>query len=226
MMTLVFGAGGHALEMLAVARRCGAVGLDPDTTVLVVDEPSSSVRTGLPFPIILQQELAHADDREVYAGLVAVGSSEARAAIVQHVDDLGLNITYPNLIDPSAVVLQDPVDWEPAGRVIFPHAFVSDRAVLGRHSQVNTLGLVGHEASLGDFVTLAARATVCGRASIAPGCFLGASSTVIDDVAVTAGTVIGAGAVVVDDIDVPGIYIGVPARRMPDATSGLTSGHP
>jgi acetyltransferase-like isoleucine patch superfamily enzyme len=48
---------------------------------------------------------------------------------------------------------------------------------------------------------------------IGEGTWIGAGSTISNNVTICPGCVIGAGAVVVKDIDIPGTYIGVPARR-------------
>ena len=42
----------------------------------------------------------------------------------------------------------------------------------------------------------------------------GAGSTIIDKVKICDYVVIGAGAVVTDDITKPGIYVGIPARKI------------
>jgi len=44
--------------------------------------------------------------------------------------------------------------------------------------------------------------------------FLGAGSVVIDSISVASNVVIGAGGVVVAAIDSPGVYVGVPVRRI------------
>jgi len=213
MTTLIFGAGGHALEVLQIAVRAGVVSLDSRSTSFVVAEKGADRRSALPFPSLIEDELASLDPREPVTAIVAVGSSGVRARIVQKLDAAGLVVTYPSLIDPSAVVPTELRERAPAGLVVFPLAFVSERVVFGVHCHVNVASSISHEARLDDFVTVAPRTTVCGRAVIGAASFLGASSTIIDDVHVAAGTVIGAGAVVVRTIDEPGTYVGVPARR-------------
>lgn len=101
-----------------------------------------------------------------------------------------------------------------AGSVIAAFAAVSSRAVLGRHVLVNLHASVSHDAVVGAFVTISPGARVAGRSRLGDGVFLGIGAVVSNDVSVAAGTVIGAGAVVVSDITEPGVYAGVPARRL------------
>ncbi|MHB1923560.1 MAG: acyltransferase [Acidimicrobiales bacterium] len=51
---------------------------------------------------------------------------------------------------------------------------------------------------------------------IGDGCWLGARVTVLPGVSIAPGTVVGAGSLVNRSIDEPGIYAGVPARRIGD----------
>jgi UDP-N-acetylbacillosamine N-acetyltransferase len=44
--------------------------------------------------------------------------------------------------------------------------------------------------------------------------FLGAGAVVIDSISVASNVFIGAGGVVVTAIDSPGVYVGVPVRRI------------
>ena len=49
--------------------------------------------------------------------------------------------------------------------------------------------------------------------SIGDNTWIGAGATISNNIHICEGCMIGAGAVVVKDIDLPGTYIGVPARR-------------
>jgi acetyltransferase-like isoleucine patch superfamily enzyme len=64
-----------------------------------------------------------------------------------------------------------------------------------------------------DYVHISVGAHVCGSVEIGEGTWIVAGSTISNNVIICPGCVIGAGAVVVKDIDIPGTYIGVPARR-------------
>lgn len=101
-----------------------------------------------------------------------------------------------------------------AGCIIAPFAAVSSNARVGSHVLVNLHASVSHDAVIGDFATLSPGSRVGGRSRLGDGVFLGIGATVSNDVAVAPGVIIGAGAVVVSDLTEPGVYIGVPARRL------------
>lgn len=101
-----------------------------------------------------------------------------------------------------------------AGSFVAHHAHVGPMARVGECVIVNTGAVVEHECEIGSFTHVSVNATVAGRCRI--GCYsmIGAGATVVDGVSVTDGVVIGAGAVVIESILVPGVYVGVPARRV------------
>lgn len=100
------------------------------------------------------------------------------------------------------------------GCILAPFAAVSSNARLGAHVLVNLHASVSHDAVIGEFVTLSPGARVGGRSRLGDGVFVGIGATVMNDVAVASGIIIGAGAVVVSDLTEPGVYIGVPAKRL------------
>ncbi|THV23070.1 NeuD/PglB/VioB family sugar acetyltransferase [Peteryoungia ipomoeae] len=100
------------------------------------------------------------------------------------------------------------------GTLVAHGAHVGPGAKIGRGVILNTHSIVEHEAQVGDFAHISVNAVVAGRSKIGSNVFLGAGAVVIDSVSVCSDVVIGAGAVVTSSIDEPGIYVGVPARRV------------
>lgn len=91
-------------------------------------------------------------------------------------------------------------------------AYVGPGANIGNFNIINTSAVVEHEVQVGDFTHISVNTTVCGRSRIGSNVFLGAGSTVIDKIMICDNVVVGANSVVVNDIDVPGVYVGNPAR--------------
>jgi sugar O-acyltransferase (sialic acid O-acetyltransferase NeuD family) len=109
-------------------------------------------------------------------------------------------------VSPSAMIGE--------GCILAPLAAVTSRATLGDHVLINIGASISHDAVVGNFVTISPGSRIGGRVRIGDGVFIGIGATVSSDVVIASGTVIGAGAVVVHDIAEPGVYIGVPARRL------------
>ncbi len=118
-------------------------------------------------------------------------------------------------------------------QVIHPRAAVSTHAQLGRNMFVGAMAVVNPQVRIDDFVMVNAGCvldhdcvigsdTALGPGVVFPGhvriganCAVGAGVSARPGVTVTRGCVIGAGAVLAGDLDVPGVYVGNPARRLP-----------
>jgi UDP-3-O-[3-hydroxymyristoyl] glucosamine N-acyltransferase len=74
---------------------------------------------------------------------------------------------------------------------------------------------ISHDTELGDYVNLNPGAVVAGNVRIGAGCYIGAGATIIDRISIADEVTVGAGGVVAANIDSPGMYVGVPARRLP-----------
>jgi len=98
------------------------------------------------------------------------------------------------------------------GVIIAPQCVVSANAVVGDHVLLNIGSSVSHDTVIGDFVTLSPGVAIAGRCTVGAGVFIGIGAFVSDGITIAPGSVIGAGAVVVENIDLPGVYVGVPAR--------------
>ena len=92
------------------------------------------------------------------------------------------------------------------------HKAVVNRAVIGRHSIVNTGVIVEHGVSIGDNVFLGTSSVVCGDTKIGNNVFIGAGSIIRDGITICEGAIVGMGSVVTNDIIKPGVYIGTPAK--------------
>lgn len=118
------------------------------------------------------------------------------------------------LIHPS--VVREPTSRIGEGSVLLAGTVLDLRASIGANVFVNPACSVSHDAVVGDHCFLAPRVTIAGNAVIEPGVFLGVGTVVSDGVRIVSGARTGAGAVVTKDAAVPGLYVGVPARRIRD----------
>jgi UDP-3-O-[3-hydroxymyristoyl] glucosamine N-acyltransferase len=87
-------------------------------------------------------------------------------------------------------------------------------ARVGAACIVNTGAAIEHDCVVGNCCHVSFHACLAGKSSLGDCVFLGAGSVVIDGVQVASHVTIGAGGVVVKTIDAPGIYAGVPVRRI------------
>lgn len=107
---------------------------------------------------------------------------------------------------------------------LFSHfTLVSTDTRIGRHFHCNYHAIVAHDCVIGDFVTLAPRATICGNVRIEEGAYIGANAVIRqgapgNPLVIGAGAIVGMGAVVTRHVQPGTIVIGNPARLMEPPT--------
>jgi sugar O-acyltransferase (sialic acid O-acetyltransferase NeuD family) len=146
-------------------------------------------------------------DVDVFLG---IGDNALRRIWWRRIKDLGFEL--PNLISPHAIV--DSNAHLGNANVVCARAFIGPEAVLGDNNLVNTAAVLEHEVRIGSHCHFASSSTVAGRSQLGDGCCVGAGATVINHVELTADIIIGAGATVVRSITNPGVYVGIPARKV------------
>lgn len=100
------------------------------------------------------------------------------------------------------------------GTVVGVHATINNGTEVGPFSIINTGAIVEHDVRLEDNVHLAPGSTICGEVQIARNVFVGAGSVISNRVKISNDVIIGAGSVVTSNIDAPGVYVGIPARKV------------
>ena len=149
---------------------------------------------------------------EFFIGLGQTGTGATRARLFAWLEQHALPIA--TLSAPSAWVSRSATVGR--GTLIANMALVQASATIGENCIVNSRALIEHDAVVGDHVHVSTGAIVNGGAHIGDRCLIGSGAVVNHGVAVCPDTIIGSGAVVVRDIESPGIYVGVPARRVSD----------
>lgn len=97
--------------------------------------------------------------------------------------------------------------------VIQPYVEVGNNCILwsGNH--------VGHRTVIRDHVFVASHAVISGYCDIGEGCFVGVNSTLNDNVKIAENCIIGSGSLVVKNTEAERVYVGSPARPVPNKSS-------
>lgn len=203
MNILVLGARGHAKVVITTIRAEGrheiAGILDDDASL----EGQAVLGVRVLGPIA-PEAIARLGVRHA---LVAVGSNQARADIVQR---LARQVEWPTIVHPHASVAEDVAPGE--GTIVLAGVVIQPDTVVGRHVILNTGCSVDHDCVVEDFAHVAPGARVAGHCRIGTGSLLGIGCAVIPGRTIGPRAIIGAGAAVVSDVPPGVVAMGVPAR--------------
>lgn len=205
--TLIFGAGGHARVVAALAAHAGIeiVGVLDESTPREGERILGHQVIGTPHDASLWRQ------KGAVNALLAIGDNTRRAAAFSLARSAGLRVLglrHPSvIIEPGAVVADDAV--------LCAGVIVGAEARVGSNVLLNTGASVDHESAIGAHAHIAPRATVLGRVWVGDGAFLGGGSVVRDGVRIGEGTLVGAGAVVTADLPPMIVAVGIPAQVKP-----------
>jgi sugar O-acyltransferase (sialic acid O-acetyltransferase NeuD family) len=157
--------------------------------------------------LVLDRELVHA-----FIGVGQIRLSMKRARLFEWLISEGYNV--PNIVSPTSQVA--PSARLGDGTLVGNGAVVNTSATIGRNCIINSLSLIEHGVIIGNHVHVSTSAVVNGGCRIGDSTIIGSNATISNDITICSWVLIGAGAVVARDIDAPGVYVGVPARRVSD----------
>ncbi len=121
---------------------------------------------------------------------------------------------FPTLVHPAAHL--EPTVTLGAGTVVGAGCVFDEGVLIAENCYFNPGCIIAHDTSIGANSFCGPGETLAGFITVEEDCFLGVGTTIIDNVRLTTGTQTGGGTVVTSDIIEPGVYIGVPARKLRD----------
>lgn len=140
----------------------------------------------------------------------SIGNTLIRRNLYQKIKRIGFNI--PNIIDKTAVVSPDVILGE--GIYAGKRAVINTGSKIGNCSIINTMALVEHECSIGDFVHIAPGSILCGGVTVGENTHIGAGSIIKQETSIGSDTIIGMGSVVVSSIGNCAIAYGNPCKEV------------
>lgn len=198
------GTGGFAREIAPLALLQSGV----DVVAFVAPQPGETALDGL--PVIAQSDLP--DD-------MALSIPVADAAVRRRIDaDLrAAGRGFVSIVAPTCVFRGPSEIGE--GAILCDHVVITANVVIGRHFHANLFSYVAHDCVIGDFVTLAPRASVNGNVVIEDDVYVGTGAvlkqgTPDKPLRIGKGAVIGMGAVVTRDVAPGVVVVGNPAKPL------------
>lgn len=141
--------------------------------------------------------------------IIAIGDSSVRQTIAQKLDE---DRIHPLLRHPTSIVGSNCLVG--TGSVLQHQSILTTNCSLGKFSQINLQVSVGHDCKIGDFFTASPKSSISGSVRIGDVVTLGTGAIILPNVSICSNVTIGAGAVVTKNIVEPGVYVGVPARKL------------
>ncbi len=195
------GGGGHCRSLRAVLLQ--NYGGDPCDLPWKVIEDTRSL-TAREWALLCSEE------NKIVLAVGQLESSDIRHAIV--------NKCYDYMADFTQVVSRTAVvDYSAKigmGSQILNFAVINAYAEVGDFVIINTSAIIEHDARVGHFTHVSTGAVVNGGSSVGRDCFIGSNSVISNGVNICDQVIVGAGSVIIKDIDIPGTYVGNPARRV------------
>ena len=205
---LLIGAGGHARACIDVVEAAGVFSI-----VGLVDRPEKVGGSVLGYDILGSDEDLETLTRSCKRSLVAIGqimSFLKREELARLLESYGVD--FPVIKAPSAHLSRHSLIGN--GTILMHRAVVNAGAAVGRHCILNTGCIIEHDVAVGDLCHVSTGSVVNGGARLGRGVFIGSNSTINEEIRIGDGVVIGSHSLVVSDCEVPGTYVGSPARRL------------
>ncbi len=198
---LVLGAGGHGRVVCDAVLRAG----DWDEVRATDRDPARCAGQLLPAVPLLAPGPALASAAAIH---IAIGNALAREAETAAVGAHRLvTVVHPDAtVSPHALLGR--------GCFVAARAVIAPLASLGTGVIVNHGAVIDHDATVGEFSHIAPNATLGGGVRVGRRVLVGGGAVVLPGLRICDDVTIGAGAVVAAAITEPGIYAGVPARRV------------
>ena len=135
--------------------------------------------------------------------VIAIGNPQARQKIDEQIN------AKAQVIHPTAIY-----EANNYGLILCPYAVITTNVKIGKHLHMNLHSDIGHDCIIGDYVTLAPGARISGKCKIGNCVYIGTNAMIREGAKVCDNVTIGAGSVVLKDITEPGVYVGVPAKKI------------
>ncbi len=166
----------------------------------------------------------------VIGGISKIGSSYLKGEFNELIVGIGYNHMqlrkdlfnkfYPSISFATIIHKSSYVDKSVKigkGVFILPGCTIDYNSTIEDNVLLNTACTIAHDSIVCSHSFLSPRVAMAGFSKIGECCVIGINSTIIDNITIAENTKIGGGCVVVKDIEYPGLYVGIPAKRIKDS---------
>jgi sugar O-acyltransferase (sialic acid O-acetyltransferase NeuD family) len=190
MKKALIGFGGHAREVMAQ--------MGKDLVCFVDDE----------YVVEGTKSISEFNPKK-YKVMIAIANPEIRKQILSK---LPKNTKFFSWIHQTSLVLNNVEIGE--GSFIGAYSILTTNIKIGNHCILNRMNQIGHDCIIGDFFSAMPGSIVSGNVNIQDSVYLGNNSSIRENLTIHKDTIIGMNASVIKDITEPGVYVGVPSKKI------------
>jgi len=200
---LIIGASGHGRVVADIAMK-----MNRWKEIVFLDD-NENIQSPMIIEIIGKSvdAFSYINDYDIF---VAIGNNKTREKIQTQLETAGANI--PTLIHPGAIIGEKVKVG--IGTVVMAGVVINCCSTIGNGCIVNTGALIDHDNVIEDYAHISPGVKLAGTVKVGKKSWLGIGSIVSNNISITGECVVGAGSVVINNITEPGIYVGVPARKV------------
>lgn len=142
---------------------------------------------------------------------IAIGRPNVIERVVNSIDNT--NINYPNIISPSAIIMDADTQRMGRGNLICAGCWISCNTEIGDFNQLNNYITIGHDSKIGNYNSFMPGVRISGEVTIGDRNLWGLNSGILQQKKVGNDVTIGAGSILLRNVKNGGTYVGVPAVR-------------
>jgi sugar O-acyltransferase (sialic acid O-acetyltransferase NeuD family) len=222
MLNFIFGAGGLAKEVDWLIREI-YTSTRADYRALNFVSHDSDPKVGSEIngrKVLSEHEFFESYGKERVNCFLAVGEPALKERLFLKIRQSVRQPDFPNLIHPNVTYDREPGKITfGKGNIICASTVITTDVVLADFVTINLTCTVGHDCNLGRFTTLSPGVNVSGNVTLGDRVFIGTGARIIENKRVASDATIGAGSTVVHDAEIPGTYVGTPAKMIKPARS-------
>ncbi len=169
------------------------------------------------LPVVPFEEVERFFDPKSHKALVAVSYTQMnRLRTKLYTQAKAKGYTFCSYISSKAFIEKTAQIGENC--FIFEYVTIQYGAKIGNNTTIWSGTSIAHHSLIGENCFLASQVAVSGFCEIGENCFLGVNSCTVGGLKIARDCIIGAGAVVLKDTEAGKVYVGNPAKQLPNKT--------
>lgn len=207
----IYGAGGFGREIACILNKINAV--DPTWNLIGFFDDGVEKGTQISH---FGSVLGNIDDLNAWdkplAVVLAIGNPKIVKLLANKISNE--NISFPNIIAPSAYFLDKESVQIGKGNLILSNCLVSCDVKIGDFNIFNGFVPVGHDVEIGNYNVVMPSVNISGAVKIGDCNFFGVQSVVLQCLKIGNDTRIGANSVIIRNTKDGNLYMGNPAMKI------------